>query len=632
MLSPLRLAHSTNIHPMRQLVPTRYILLFLTLFLAVALPTKAHRRIIQLPSLGHGNGKQVNATPILRHFLEGPEPDLQKGSDTLELRFPRGQYHFMREGAIEREYFISNHDHVSSRPIGLYLRGWHHVIIDGQGSELLFEDRMLPIVLDSCQDIELRHLTIDFTQPQITQLHILRSDTASGIVFTPAPWVQWRLTDKGQLENYGANWQSIPEHGLAFDPKTHELRYRTADLYFPNKNLRHLTPSEARHMGIKGSTQHLLYAPHWKEAQLPTGTVFAARTGYRPQPAIFITESRDIRLDHLRIHFAEGMGLLAQNSHDLTLEHFDVRLRPRSGRYFTTQADATHFVACTGKISVQHCHFENMMDDALNVHGVYLKVTAREGKHTLVGRFMHEQAFGYTWAAVGDSVRLVTSRDIQGLDGTFHVRSILPAEGASLTGARAVRITFEEELPADYIPERQMSMENLTRTPSVTFAHNLVRHNRARGILINTPRPVLIEGNTFDHVSGSAILFSTDNNMWYESGQTRQVTIRHNLFQDVLTSLYQFTSAVISIHPIIPELGTQQHPFYGQGPASIRIEDNVFRTFDTPLLHAISTDGILWRGNKIEPTKSYPKFHPNQKRFLFEGCRHIDLPPSEVLE
>lgn len=26
-----------------------------------------------------------------------------------------------------------------------------------------------------------------------------------------------------------------------------------------------------------------------------------------------------------------------------------------------------------------------MMDDALNVHGVYLKVTAREGKHTLVG-------------------------------------------------------------------------------------------------------------------------------------------------------------------------------------------------------------------------------------------------------
>lgn len=492
---------------------------------------------------------------------------------------------------------------------------------------------MLPIVVDSCQGIELRGLTIDFTNPQITQLHILRSDTTHGTIFSPAPWVKWRITPTGQVESYGTNWHTTPDHGLAFDPKTRELLYRTSDMSFPNKDIRQLTRSEASTMGITGHrTSPLLYAPYWKDAHLPTGTVFVARTGYRPHPAIFITNSRDIRLEDMSIHFAEGMGVLAQNSQDITLERFHVQIRPHSGRYFTTQADATHFVACRGQISVQHCRFENMMDDALNVHGVYLKVTAREGKHTLIGRFMHEQAFGYTWAAVGDSVRLVTSRDIQGLEGTFHVRSILPAEGTDLVGARTVRITFEEELPADYTPERQISMENLSRTPSVTFSHNLVRHNRARGILINTPRPVLIEGNTFDHVSGSAILFSTDNNMWYESGQTREVTIRRNLFEDVLTSLYQFTSAVISIHPIIPDLASQRRPFYGQGPASIRIEENTFRTFDTPLLHAISTDGILWRGNKIEPTKSYPKYHPNQKRFLFEGCRHIDIEPSDRTE
>jgi alpha-1,3-galactosidase B len=326
------------------------------------------------------------------------------------------------------------------------------------------------------------------------------------------------------------------------------------------------------------------------------------------------------------------MGLLAQNSEDIELERFHVELRPDGGRYFTTQADATHFVACRGRVSLQHCRFENMMDDALNVHGVYLKVLAREGKHTLVGRFMHEQSFGFPWASPGDSVRLVTSRDIQGLEGVFHVRAISSVGGRGLEGAREVRITFDEELPADYHAERGISMENLSRTPSVVFAHNLVRHNRARGILINTPRPVLIEENTFDHVSGSAILFSTDNNMWYESGQTREVVIRRNTFQDVLTSLYQFTTAVISIHPIIPELALQRHPFYGQGAGSIRIEDNIFRTFDTPLLHAISTDGILWRGNRIEPTKTYPKYHPNQKRFLLEGCRNIDIEPKDQIE
>lgn len=618
---------------MRLSTPSRHGLLALLLLLSLALSLGATRRTIQLPSLGLQAGKTENYTPLLRKILEGLQSELEQGTDTLELLFPSGRYHLASEGAVEHEYYISNHDHAGIRPIGLLLKGWRHVILRGEGSELLFEDRMLPIVLDSCRGVELRGLTIDYTNPQISQLRILRSDATHGMIFTPEPWVKWRIARKGKFETYGSNWQMAPDHGLAFDPKTRELCYRTSDVLFPNRDIRQLTSKETKKYGVKDSVSGpILYAPRWRNAQLSDGTIFAARTGYRPQPAIFVSGCQDIRLHDITIHYAEGMGLLAQCSEDIALEGFHVELRPQGGRYFTTQADATHFVACRGKISVERCRFENMMDDALNVHGVYLKVIAREGKHTLVGRFMHEQSFGFPWADLGDSVRLVTSRDIQGLEGIFHVRSISSAKGKALEGAREVRITFVEELPADYTPKRQISMENLSRTPSVLFARNLVRHNRARGILINTPRPVLIEENTFDHVSGSAILFSTDNNMWYESGQTREVTIRRNLFEDVLTSLYQFTSAVISIHPIIPDLASQRHPFYGQGAGSIRILENTFRTFDTPLLHAISTDGILWRDNRIEPTTSYPKFHPNQKRFLFEGCRNIDIAPSDTIQ
>ena len=607
-------------------------LLALLLHLSLALPLGATRRTIHLSSLGLRAGTKENSTPLLRKILEGLQSKLEQGTDTLELLFPSGRYHLASEGAAEREYFISNHDHAGIRPIGLLLKGWRHVILRGEGSELLFEERMLPIVLDSCRGVELRGFTIDYTNPQISQLRLLRSDTTRGMIFSPEPWVKWRISPEGKFETYGANWQMTPDHGLAFDAKTRELCYHTSDVLFPNRDIRQLTREEAKRYGVKGrQSEPILYAPHWRDAQLKDGTIFAARTGYRPQPAIFVNGCQDIRLHDITIHFAEGMGLLAQRSEDIHLERFSVELRPKGGRYFTTQADATHFVACRGQISVERCRFENMMDDALNVHGVYLKVVGREGKHTLLGRFMHEQSFGFPWADLGDSVRLVTSRDIQGLEGFFHVSAISSAEGKSLDGAREVRITFREELPADYTPERGISMENLTRTPRVLFARNLVRHNRARGILINTPRPVLIEENTFDHVSGSAILFSTDNNMWYESGQTREVTIRRNLFEDVLTSLYQFTSAVISIHPIIPDLEAQRQPFYGQGAGSIRIVENTFRTFDTPLLHAISTNGILWRDNRIEPTRSYPKYHPNQQRFLFEGCRHIDIAPSDTI-
>lgn len=36
---------------------------------------------------------------------------------------------------------------------------------------------------------------------------------------------------------------------------------------------------------------------------------------------------------------------------------------------FTTQADATHFSGCKGKITSCNGLYEGMMDDAINVHG-----------------------------------------------------------------------------------------------------------------------------------------------------------------------------------------------------------------------------------------------------------------------
>ena len=76
-----------------------------------------------------------------------------------------------------------------------------------------------------------------------------------------------------------------------------------------------------------------------------------------------------------------------------------------------------------------------------------------------------------------------------------------------------------------------------------------------------------------------------------------------------------------------------QPAIFVNGCQDIRLHDITIHFAEgTPLLHAISTDGILWRDNRIEPTRSYPKFHPNQKRFLFESCRNIDIAPSDTIQ
>lgn len=38
-----------------------------------------------------------------------------------------------------------------------------------------------------------------------------------------------------------------------------------------------------------------------------------------------------------------------------------------------------------------------MMDDAINVHGTYLKILERIDNHTVRGRYMHDQA----WDSIG---------------------------------------------------------------------------------------------------------------------------------------------------------------------------------------------------------------------------------------
>jgi len=55
--------------------------------------------------------------------------------------------------------------------------------------------------------------------------------------------------------------------------------------------------------------------------------------------------------------------------------------------------------------------------------------------------------------------------------------------------------------------------------------------------------------------------------------------------------MYQFTSAIISIYPEIPDLDGQKKYFH----SGIRIENNEFETFDIPILYAKSVDGLTFK-------------------------------------
>lgn len=320
------------------------------------------------------------------------------------------------------------------------------------------------------------------------------------------------------------------------------------------------------------------------------------------------------------------MGLLAQLCEDITLDGFNVCLKGKDDpRYFTTQADATHFSQCKGKITSVNGLYENMMDDAINVHGTYLKILERIDNHTVRGRYMHDQAWGFDWGFAGDSVKFIRTRTMDMEKEVYTIAEIRPHDKPQITGAREFVITFKEELSPSITPEASYGIENLTWTPEVYFAHNTVRHNRARGSLFSTPKRTVVEENLFDHTSGTAILLCGDCNGWFETGACRDVLIRKNKFVNALTNLFQFTNAVISIYPEIPDLDGQTTYFHGGKPGAIQIVDNEFDTFDAPILYAKSVDGLVFRQNIIRTNTDYPPFHWNHNRFLLERVNRIEI-------
>lgn len=584
----------------------------LSLSLVLSCTTLSAQKVYEISAFGLKANSSKNASPVLQKALAKIKAEYKEGEKVI-LRFPEGRYEFHEKGAAVREYYISNHDQTNPKKVGIALEDMKNLTLDGQGSEFVFHGRMLPVSLLRSENCLLKNFSIDFENPHIAQVKIVENDPQDGIVFEPAPWVDYRIAKDSIFEAYGEGWTMRHSWGIAFDGDTKHLVYNTSDIGCPTKGASEVAPRR-------------IHAPGWKDARLVPGTVVAMRGWGRPTPGIFLSHDVNTTIENVKVHYAEGMGLLAQLCENITLEKFGVCLKGDADpRYFTTQADATHFSGCKGKIVSCNGLYEGMMDDAINVHGTYLKVVKRVDDRTLVGRYMHGQSWGFEWGCLGDEVQFIRSNTMELVGKQNKIISIRPYDKEQTEGAREFLITFQE--PVDQVINEQsgFGIENLTWTPEVLFSGNVIRNNRARGSLFSTPRKTIVENNLFDHTSGAAILLCGDCNGWFETGACRHVIIRKNRFVNALTNLFQFTNAVISIYPEIPDLKGQQQYFHGGPEGGIVIEDNEFETFDAPILYAKSVDGLVFRNNTIKLNTEYKPFHPNRNRFWLERVTNVTI-------
>ena len=525
-----------------------------------------------------------------------------KKHPTSVLKFEKGRYDFHIDSTFRRVYYESNTTNDAPKNLAILIEGCTGLTLDGGNSEFVFHGSIQPITVDKSDKITIQNVNIDWDIPMTAQAKIIAASPKNIDLEIDTIQFPYEITD-GNLIFKGEVWKARPTGFMEYEANTHRIAAGTGDEGCVRGDWSKLSAED-----LKPGTVRMNGAFKRTPA---VGNYLIVRHSKRDHAGIFIQESSNVTLENVNLYHCAGLGILSQFARNLNYRNVKVVPNGAKNRYISGHDDGFHISNCAGKISITDCEFGGLMDDPINVHGTSVRITEKINENQLKCRFMHEQSTGMTWGHLNDTIGFIEHKSMQ----TISKQTLRRFEKLN---PEEFILEFDTTIPPGIVVGD--ALENLSWSPEVTIQNCNFGSCRARGLLISTPRKVLINKNEFES-SGSAILIAGDANGWYESGAVSDVTITNNIFKDgCMTSMYQFCEAIISIYPIIPELDPLK-PFH----RNITIEHNTFNPFDYPVLYALSADGVRFNNNKIVRSEKYKPFHYRKNCITFEACLNAEV-------
>jgi len=552
---------------------------------------------VKIADFGLKPGTGENAIPAIIKALN----ECKKHSSSV-LLFEKGRYDFRIDSTHTRIYFESNTTNDAPKNLAILIEGCNGLTLDGGNSEFVFHGAIQPITVDHSDRITIQNVNIDWDIPMTAQAKIISTSSKNIDLEIDTKQFPYEVTD-GKLIFTGENWKARPTGFMEFEANTHRIAAGTGDNGCIRGDWSKYTAEE-----LKPGTVRM----NGEFTRTPAvGNYLILRHSKRDHAGIFIQESSNVILENVNLYHTAGLGILSQFTRNLNYRNVKVIPNSAKNRYLSGHDDGFHFSNCAGKISISDCEFGGLMDDPINVHGTSVRIIEKINVHQLKCRFMHEQSTGMNWGHPNDTIGFIEHMSMQ----TVSKKSLKRFEKMN---SEEFLVEFNDSLPAGIVVGD--ALENLSWSPEVTIQNCRFRSCRARGLLVSTPRKVLITNNEFES-SGSAILIAGDANGWYESGAVSDVTITNNLFKDgCMTSMYQFCEGIISIFPIIPEVNVLK-PFH----RNISIENNTFNAFDYPVLYAFSVGGIKFENNLIIRSHQFEPYHNRKHLLTFESCLNVEV-------
>lgn len=565
---------------------------------------QAHQRIasdtgniVSLTDFGVKPNSFENASAGVKKAIEFCKV---KSAHTLVL--PGGRIDLWPENANKQELYISNStedDTLSKvKNIGFLFDGFKNITVEGNNTLVVLHGKMVSFAILNSENIQLKNIRFDYERPTMSELTI-KSVSSQAIETVIHPDSKYFI-DNGRIHFYGEGWKSKSYHTILFEADKNVMKY---------SSFKPLSESKA----IQTSPSRVTFQGEFSKTNFHAGDILTIRDPYRDNAGGFISRSKNIRIENVKMHYMHGLGIVSQFSENISLIKVVAVPSENSGRIISSFADCFHFSGCRGKILIDSCYTSGSHDDPVNVHGTHLKIVSVDANNKLIVRFMHHQTYGFEAFFARDSIAFI------------NPQTLMPIAYAKLKNARLInKREMELELENDLSENVKTGdcIENITWTPEVTIRNSRFERTNTRGILLTTRRKVVIENNTFYRTGMHAILIANDASSWYESGAVQDVTIRNNVFEEC-----GYNSSpgnyIINIAPENHELtpGKSVHK-------NIKIENNIFKVYDYPLLSARSTEGLLFKGNIIIQTDF---MNPGEKRpaFYLTACKGVRVEKND---
>lgn len=572
---------------------------------------KASEIVIDVTDFGADPTGATDSAVAIQRAIEAAK----KVDEPVTISFPKGRYDIYPDKAAERELYISNtvgaDQRYKDKKIGILLEDMKDVTVDGNGSLFMFHGKMTTFAAIDCENVTFKNYEVNFQVPTVVDITVEKVEGNTATVYVPECY-------NYEIDGTSVKWLSdvSPYTGERYWSGTNSFNYTQVYDMVQGRTWRTGNPLFSGVQSIEDMGNNRLKFTYGSRPNTQEGLCYQMRTTVRDHAGTFFWKSKDVKLQNLDIRFLHGFGMVGQFSENITLDDVDFEVNKSSGRTTAGYADFIQMSGCKGLIDISGCTFSNPHDDPINIHGTFLQVKERMADNKFKVEYRHNETAGFPQFFVGDEVEFMTQGNMIAVEDS--VAKVTAVEGP--TGDAGVEesgsgslteiiITLDKDMPKE-IQAGTHVVENITYTPSVSIKDNIFKETPTRGILCTTRKPVVIEDNVFDGMGMASIYISNDAQGWYESGPTRDVTIKNNVFTRCQTD-------AILVEPTNPTVSTTATVH-----DNMKIVGNTFYLDNQKALNAKSVSNLMFKDNTIyrsEPMKDVALSVENDKTNLEVG-------------